>query len=164
MSLPPFDGTGWIIGMPGLPGGGTTPPALTLTLTAEPANPAAGAPVVISVTASADPPDPVTLNYTLNGGAPVSGIALTETSPTTWSNSVDTTLLVPGSVYEVWATSGAAESNHVTVTIAATVGALTAFAEAHGIDIPSGAKKAELLTLVQESNIAAPALLNTEEN
>jgi len=165
MSLPPFDGTGWIAGMPGLPGGGSPPPVVVLTIAAAPANPTAGTPVVIDVTASADPADPVTLTYTLNGGAPVAGPALTETSPTTWQNTVDTTLLVPGSAYVLWATSGAVTSNQVAVTIAATVAALRAFADANGIDVPAEAKRADLLALVQEATSAPDlTLTSTEEN
>lgn len=163
MSLPPFDGTGWIEGMPGLPGGEPPPPVLTLTLTAEPAAPAVGTPLVIAATANVDPPDPVVLNYTLNAGAPEVAGPLTETGAMSWSNSVDTLLLIPGSVYDLWVTSGAAVSNHVTVTITATVAALTAFAEANNIEVPVGAKKAELLALVTDA-ATAPGLTLTEEN
>lgn len=154
MLQPVWDGTGM---PPEFWGGGSAPPPLTLTLTATPASVPVGTPLVISATASADPADLVVLNYTLNGGAPVAAGPLTETAPTTWSNSVDTLLLVPGSVYDLWATSGTAESNHVAVTIAATVAGLRQFAADNGIDVPEGAKKADLLALVGEA-ASAPAL------
>ena len=82
----------------------------------------------------------------------------------TFSDSIDTLLLAPGSVYDLWVTSGTAQSAHVTVTIAATVTGLRQFAEDNNIAVPDGAKKADLLALVQDKPAPALTLTSIEEN
>lgn len=246
MSLPPFDGTGWIVGMPGLPGGvplgtltgpsaavvgvpatfnlttdapqstadvwlapnnwtmsqtgdfdgtkwtvagsfatagpiqvqaflnsapgvrsNTIAVAVTepLTIVATTDRPDGTLPVgspafTVTVTASADPPSPVALFFTVNGGAAVESGDMYGESATVFSGGIGTGAGVVGDVYDAWATTpGAADSNHVTVTVVApaadpsmgwTKAELIEFAADHEppIDVPASGTKAEILAAI----------------
>jgi hypothetical protein len=95
------------------------PPVPVLTLTTDDADGRVmlGTPVEVTVISDINPVSPVALHYSLNGGAQVDVGNMTEKSPTSWEDTADTSALIVGDEYELWATADGGESNHVTVTL-----------------------------------------------
>jgi len=141
MSLPPFDGTGWIAGMPGLPGG-TAPPVNATGADA-------GAPGAFTPAGSTVPPG---FNEVVSWG-------IVANPATPWT--VGQHVITADGTHVSWMGTGWNVGDAVTAEALSgwTKAELIQFAEDHDppIAIPSGSNKTQIIALIL-------AALESEEN